>query len=185
MESWCCPKCNDSRVIPGHMRYGLEGGTTVGYVPYGVSPFPVILTIPLSSGFLCCFSCGHIWASLDPEKLRTHMRINGDELARQYLDFLEAGPYRDLPDVAEAHVAGDKVAEIDVLVLAGRRPEATRRFRDLSQVTWDQAIAALRNWRYLPRPQKLAMFGWTLKETSTSDPSMSLDHPMRDRWLDG
>ena len=81
--------------------------------------------------------------------------------------------------------AGEKVAEIDALVLEGKLPQATRRCRELLAITWDQAIDAIRIWHNLTRPQKLARCGWQSKEILQAEDPGWRDHPLRDRLLDG
>jgi hypothetical protein len=139
----------------------------------------------LGYGFLACSACGHVWTTLAPDKLRDFIQTYGTELIRQHLRTLEAGPNHDLPDTPEAREAGIRVAEIDALLLAGRQPEATRRYRQLTATTWDQAIDALRGWADLKRAEKLARFDWCPKDKSLADDQEGLDHPMRDRQLDG
>jgi hypothetical protein len=89
-----------------------------------------------------------------------------------------------LPVTPDAIEAAQKVAEIDALVLL-RQSEATRRYRDLAACTWDQAINDVRGWHNLKRAEKLARFGWVLKEPRRKDDPEGRDHPMRDPLLDG
>ncbi|AGA24610.1 hypothetical protein [Singulisphaera acidiphila] len=131
-----------------------------------------------------CLSCGHVWTSLAPDKLRSLIQSRGAELAKQHLASLDLGPAHDLPDVAEARDAAVKAAEIDALVLAYKQPEATRRYRQFTTTTWDEAIGTIRNWHHFKRREKLAMFGWHSKETSKADELKRLDHPMSDPLLD-
>jgi hypothetical protein len=178
-----CPTCKGLIIIPGRLGVAYQGNPGVDFVPDG---------IPVSSSragvevrFSACLSCGHVWASLVPDKLRTCIQVQGDEFARQWLDFLERGPDRDLPDVPEARRASLGVAEIDALVLANQHPAATMRLRVLAGVTWDDSISAIRDWRSWNREQKLEVLGWVSKESSKDEKSKPAEHPMRDPWLDG
>jgi hypothetical protein len=183
MDSICCPMCKATVIIPGRLGVAYPGNPAVNFVPGG---------IPVSSSragvevrFSSCLSCGHVWASLEPDKLRSCIQVQGDEMVRQWLDFLERGPDRDLPDVPEARRAAHRVAEIDALVLANQYPAATRRLRELAGVTWDHSVNAIRDWRGWKREQKLELFGWVSKESIKDDKSTPAEHPMRDPWLDG
>jgi hypothetical protein len=130
-------------------------------------------------------SCGHVWTRLQPDELRAFIGLSGTELGKQHFETILHGPYHDLPNVPAAHGAADKVAELDALVASGKDAEATRRYRDLSGMTWDQAIAGIWGWRYQERAKKLALFGWPPKEKTPTDEAEAEGHPMRDRWLDG
>jgi hypothetical protein len=123
--------------------------------------------------------------SVDPDLLRAFIVNHGNELARQQLEYIEAGPYHGLPKSAEAYAAADRIVEIDSLVASGRTSEATRRYRELMHATWDQAIDALRGWSGLKREEKLARVGWRPKEAAPAKEAGSGDHPLRDSWLDG
>lgn len=183
MEIQPCPKCKASTVvINGYVMPSGEAGrgTSTCFVPCNARTFRRKVGVNLQYGFSACSSCGHLWTSLAPDELRVFIQTFGTKLARQHLQTLEAGPSHDLPDTPEAREAGTRVAEIDALVLQGKQPEATRRYRELMPTTWDKAIDAVRDWQDLERPQKLARFGWQPKEGS--EPT---DHPMSDRLLDG
>jgi hypothetical protein len=90
-----------------------------------------------------------------------------------------------VPDDPEAREAAERVAEIDALVLADRRPEATRRYREVTGTSWDDALAALRGWHDLERTNKLALCGWCPKEPYRIDKLEEPSHPMLDPWIDG
>jgi hypothetical protein len=122
---------------------------------------------------------------LPPEKLRTYVHDRGGMLAWDHLQSLELGPAHDLPDCPEARQAGERVAEIDGLVLNGRQPEATRRYRELLGVKWDRAIDDVRGWREHSRAEKLAKFGWAPKQSLSANGSQAVVHPMHDPILDG
>ncbi len=184
MEAERCPVCDSASVVAGWVA--AEGAK---HRPCFVSPDTTVLFrspgVPLPYDFLVCLSCGHLWSSLPPKHVRDFIRTHGTELARQQLDALDFGPLRGLPDIPEAHEAGHGVAEIDNLIAAGKAPEATRRYRELTKTTWDQAIDAVRGWRDLKRPEKLARFGWVATEKAKPDEIGAAEHPMRDRLLDG
>ena len=178
MTPWRCPNCQAMTVIPGHFTAGEF--VALWFVPAqtpgnGVS---------LKCSFLCCWSCGHVWASVDPEKLRAHIEENGNELARERLRPFAREPFHGLPDCPEAHEAADGVAEIDALVFEGKLIAAIRRYRELTHTPWGQAGDDVRGWHDFKRARKLAMFGWRSKDAIVDDKS-TLEHPMRDRWLDG
>ena len=143
--------------------------------------------LPLACGFLSCWSCGHLWASLAAEELRIFIEERGREVARQHRDAAEFGPDHGLPDRPEARRAAQAVSEIDALVLSGRTSEARRQYRQLTRSTWFQAFIALRGWQDLERARKLALLGWTPKdETPTGKGKLTtLGHPLADRSLDG
>ncbi len=185
MEAQSCPKCAASTVIAGSIANSGEGGVGIFFVPFGNRSVRLQIGVELSSSFLYCLSCGHLWASVTPEKLRRLIEIHGTELAKQHYDSLSAGPYRGLPDYPEAREAADKVAEIDALVLAGKDGEATRRYRDLTGTTWDQALALVHGWHRMDRSRKLALCGWCPKDPPGFEKSEMREHPMLDRWLDG
>ncbi len=183
MNAECCPMCQGSAILagsvgsPGYMSYFVPRN-----MPIAAWSVPCV---PLTHEFRACLSCGHVWSSLRPRQLRALVEAHGRELDKQYLEFLDAGPDRDLPDVPLAREAGRCVAEIDALAVAGHQAEATRRYRQLKQATWDEAVNTVRHWPDLERAQKLALFGWAPKEKEHAPTTDLLDHPMRDRLLDG
>jgi hypothetical protein len=183
MDSICCPMCKASIIIPGRLGVAYQGNSVVNFVPGGMPVSSSLAGIEVL--FSACMACGHVWASLEPDKLRTCIQMQGDEMARQWLDSLERGLDRDLPDVPEARRAALRAAEIDALVLANQYPAATRRLRVLAGVTWDHSVSAIRDWRSWKREQKLEIFGWGSKESIKDEKSTPTEHPMRDPWLDG
>jgi hypothetical protein len=185
MEVRYCPMCKSSAVLPGHLGTASEGGIATTFVPIGMQSIFARPGVWLCQGSLSCLSCGHVWTRLAPDELRLYIRTHGDELVKQCLDFLEHGPDRDLPDVPEARLAGLGVAEIDALMLAGQLPAATRRLRELTGRTWDEAVNSLRNWRALKRARKLELLGWVSKRPFEEAVFKAAEHPMRDPWLDG
>lgn len=178
-----CPKCRATTVVelqlfvtdPHGQRYMVSG--LLG-LKLSVSRVPV-------QWLHSCFSCGHIWTDMDPLSIRTFLEEECGELGKQYAAVLEFGPLHDLPDLPEAHEAGRGVAEMDVLVLAGKELEARRRFRELTHHRWNETIDAVTHWHTLKRSRKLALFGWQSKEGSDEVEPELADHPMRDRLLDG
>ncbi len=178
MEKHLCPNCKSSTVVPGQLLTGelsgfwLFSSHTSGH---GVS---------LTGSFLSCWSCGHVWTSVDPAKLRACIATNGNELIKEQLEPFAHDPFYGLPDFPEAHVAANGVAEIDSLVFAGKIVEAIRRYRELTHTPWGPAGDDIRAWHSLKRPRKLAMFGWHEKEEAIDKESFAKD-PMRDRWIDG
>jgi hypothetical protein len=104
-------------------------------------------------------SCGHVWMTLDLKDLRVHARMHANELIRQHLESLEHGPHRGLPDSAEAREVDDQVAAIDCLLITGKQGEATRRYRERTGCTWDEALEKIREWPDLKRSVKLSLLG--------------------------
>jgi hypothetical protein len=184
MESARCMKCGSSKLVAGQVPRCFAFVPNAACLHFG-PPEGVRLRLESNTAF-ACLSCGHVGSlSVDPDFLRTFIVDHGNELARQQLECLEAGPYHDLPKSAEAYAVADRVVEIDSLVAMGRKPEATRRYRELMHATWDQAIGALRDWSGLTREEKLARAGWRPKEAAPSKETATGVHPMRDHWLDG
>jgi hypothetical protein len=186
MDAERCPKCNAFTVVAGHVTPGLGEmrDTHFCFVPIGTRPLRWKTGVVLRNAFLACSSCGHFWTSLAPNELRDFIEDYGRELAKQHLESLEAERHG-LPDCPKAREAGRRVATIDALMLADKQPEATRRYRQLTGTTWDQAIDTICHWRDLKRPQKLALFGWYPKDPPQADDSGMSGHPMRDALLDG
>ena len=121
MESYRCPKCDSSTVMPGIVSSMGEGGSCSSFVPHGTLPSSKNLWragVNLPYGFLACLSCGHLWSSLAPEDVRALIREHGTELAKQHLESLDSGPLHDLPDTpGSAREAGQRVAELDALCI--------------------------------------------------------------------
>jgi len=184
VDSYPCPECGSPKVLLG--RVFATNGHPVVFVPHGIDVTG--WTVP-GVGFpydhLCCLSCGLLWTRVAPEQVRLTITQRGSPIARQLFAVMDSGPYHGLPDVPEARRAADCVVEIDRLMLDGRQPAATRRYRDLMHCTWDQAIDALRRWAELERDEKLSRFGWHPKDVSSGRHREPLAHPMRDRLLDG
>ncbi len=161
MELDRCPACNEPGVARGQFlvdgNYGLDRG---GFALERACLFRFPPSVPLNAKPRACLSCGHVWSTIDPAKLRENIRLRGVEIDRQHLDEIDDGPFRDLPDTALARAMGKKVQEIDALVRNGRWIEAIRRYRDLQGVTWDQVHKDMNNWANMPREEKLALFGW-------------------------
>ncbi len=164
MEPVHCPSCGASKILAGLVMSMREGGG-VCFVPEGTRFLRGKRGIDLSGRFLHCLSCGHLWLNkgLTPAVLREFIRTYGMELTNDWFDALIDGPGHDLPDLPEACEAAAKVAELDALVIADRRPEATRHYRELTGTTWDQAIEFMRHWPERKRAEKLAHFGWQPK----------------------
>jgi hypothetical protein len=184
MESDRCPKCGSPTVIAGHVT-GSRSVPADVFVPSDVRLLRLRQGVALDGAtFRCCVSCGHLWAGLRPEDLRAFIEAYGDELAKQDVRPTDVGVDDGLPDLPEALGASRGVAEIDALIRAERRQEATRRYRDLTGGTWDQAIDAIRGWRDLTRDQKLVLFGWRPKGVSRDGRAKPYDDPMHDLLLD-
>jgi hypothetical protein len=178
MEAKRCPVCNTSRVLAGSIK---GGESSLTFVPTGIPGSLFETGVPLI--WHVCLACGYAWGSVTPQALRHFVEVRGGELLKQHIERLDKGVGHDLPDFLKSHQADEHVAEIDELVLAGKRAEATRRYRELSRATWDQAIETMQGWRNLKRDQKLALFGWPPEEKRPVPTSVS-DHPMVDPWID-
>jgi hypothetical protein len=178
MATHVCPICKSTTVFPGHFWSGDP--LPSWFIPKHTNGAGVSLTV----SFLCCCSCGHIWASVDPTVLRSCMLLHGSELIRERLQPFAVDPFYGLPDCPEAHEAAKGVAEIDELVLSGKIVEAIRRYRELTHTKWGQAGEEIRAWHNFKRARKLAMFGWHSKD-EVADEKTVREHPMRDRWIDG
>ncbi len=187
MESHQCPKCCSSNVVSGSLSGVGESGVAV-FIPRGLRFTAWLVRNPgvgLSNGSLCCLACGLVWTHAKPEEVRATIEKHGNALAKELLEVMEWGPYFDVPDLPEARNAADGVVEIDSLIMDGRQPAATRRYRELTHCTWDQAASVIRRWLDLARREKLALFGWRPKESESTGDPVTRDHPMRDRLLDG
>lgn len=184
MDTQSCPSCNATTVLEGRFVPSGDRGA-VGFAPLGGTALAWRVGVELPGNFYWCSTCGLVWAKFPPERLRKYVRERCGALAWDYLQALELGPAHDLPDCPDARRAAEGVAEIDGLVLRGSQPEATRRYRELLPVTWDQAIDEVKHWRDRSRPEKLARFGWSVKPVHAKDGSGAADHPMHDPLLDG
>lgn len=181
MEILRCPACGLTTGVLGEMLIEAKPGYGLAFLPLGLRGSPRRKSgFRVCKVFRCCAVCGHLWGSLESNELLDFIRTEDEEPVRQYLSALEAGAARDLPDQSLAREAAARTAEIDLLVLEEKHPEATRRYRELTGVTWDEAIDTVRAWRDLGRAEKLALFGWRPKEPP-GDPG----HPLHDRELDG
>ena len=185
MEAQSCPNCTASTVMAGCFAYAAQVDGGGGFVPGGMRGLRTSVGMFLPATFLYCLSCGHLWTNLAPKKVRRFIEKHGTSLVRQNYEAAVSGRYHGLPDVPEAREAADKVAEIDALVLAGKDGEAIRRYRDLTGITWDQALALVPGWHELDRARKLALCGWCPKDSPRFEKSELCEHPMLDRWLDG
>jgi hypothetical protein len=165
-----CPACGAATILKGFIAFG-EGYATQ-FVPNHCRATRT-QGVPTAVTARACAACGHVWMTLDPGRLREYVATHGEEIARQELDELERGPYRDLPDTAVAREVADKVAELDHLA-RGRAVGVVGRYRELRGVTWDIALKEAGDWHRLTRAEKLALFGWTPKKKVALD---DLDSP--------
>ncbi|WP_422924765.1 hypothetical protein [Singulisphaera sp. PoT] len=169
MEDLRCPACNSENLVAGHVGSMANGQGPNNFFPHRQLPLlqqGIGVTI---RGVQACASCGHVWGKMDPAALGKLIVDHGTELARQQWIIFSEGPEYDLPDHPRAKEAARHVYEVDRLVLADKQAEATRRYRELSKSTWDEAVAAMRGWQNLERSQKLARFGWIPPEDGLPD----------------
>ena len=177
MGSEPCVHCGRSTVLPGDVTSGLEGGRGDRFAPAHARYSRNRPGVPLRPGtFRACASCGHVWSSLDPRALRDFVAEYGDELLRQHLDELERGPFRDLPDTELARSIGARVAELDAPAWEGK-PGVIGRFREMTGLTWDEAIKLVSRWARLTREEKLALFGWRPKAKKGPIDDLDLPYP--------
>lgn len=162
MEASRCPRCHQASVIHGRM-VAQDSSPDEGFVPRNVRLFRHVQVVPLAQrATYACVSCGHLWSAVDPAKLRQFIATWGEEIAKQELDEIDRGPYRDLPDISLAREIAENIAELDALVREGK-PGGVARYREMRGVIWDEAINAMRRWTKLTREEKLALFGWEPK----------------------
>lgn len=183
MEVLRCPGCGGPKILPAQVLSG-EGNAIFLY-PAGASSVRWDLGVALSGGFHCCLNCGLVWNRLNPEQIQEFLGNHGTELGKQYLETVLKGPYHDLPDDPGARQAADRATEIDALLVSWRDGAATRRYREMTGKTWDQALNDIKHWRKYPRAMKLALFGWPPEEKRQDKGREGRTHPMRDPWLDG
>jgi hypothetical protein len=168
-----CPGCGEPTVVIGHVIAGSECDVGHTFAPRNCRPSWQAIGVAASAGFRACVSCGHVWNRVDPARLREYITSHGEELARQELDEIDYGIYRDLPDLAAAREVAEKVAAVDALVRRGRTG-GVGLYRELKGVTWDQALHETGRWARLSREEKLALFGWQPKKKVPVD---DLDSP--------
>lgn len=150
MDRVSCPRCGQAPVASSALLYPPS--------PYaGMAPR------------WACLGCGLAWSEHDPDLARAAIRAHGGELGRQLLDEVDRGPMRDLPDTAAAREVAAKVADIDHHARCSPENILARRYRELTGATWDEAVAAARNWRHLRREEKLARLGWVPKKAGPVD----------------
>ena len=169
-----CPRCGLAGSINGTLNPG-DGVYAPLFVPNHVnafrkSPGVTLLRVDVSA----CVKCGLVWSELDAADLRELIQASGKPVARQHLDRILHGRDLDLPQTEAALDISAKIAEIDAIVMAGKTGEVTRRYRDITGVSWDQAIKDTRHWRDLGRVEKLALFGWAFKKPSMDDLSETI-----------
>lgn len=168
-----CPRCGGSGVMHGSLVALVSNPphvVSVSFSPRSVTPgvFDLARGVGLAVETRACLKCGHVWSSLDPGRLRQFVETHGGALARQELDEIDRGIYRDLPDVELAREVAEKVAEIDSMVRRGEFGSVAR-YRELRGVAWDEAIKTMNGWSRLTRAEKLELFGWTSKKKPPVD----------------
>ena len=159
METDRCPRCDSPAIVTGEFRVDGHPGPAQLFVPDHARFLRLREGVHLDlAGPRRCAACGHVWATLKAEELQDFLRKYGDELAKQDAGLAGGERAKNVPEVPQARRAALRVEEIDALVRAEKRSEATRRYREFTGGTWDQAINAIRGWRDQP-VQKLSLFG--------------------------
>jgi len=185
MEVDRCPKCNGFAIVAGYVAASGGSGPAYVFVPHHVRLLRMKDGVQLEgANFRCCPECGHVWASLNVKELRDFIEAYGDALLRQDIQPLGTVSSHDPSAKPEVEAAVRGVTEIDALMRAGNQAKATRRYRDLSACTWDQAIDTVRGWRDFDWNHKLSLFGSGKSDLFPDGQSDLHDHPMRDRLLD-
>lgn len=167
-----CPRCGRPTVLAGHLIEGSHSTGTPRFLPEQVQMKLFAgqwWGVEVAGKFRGCLSCGLVWSGLDANRLVAFVREHGGELDRQQLDEWDHGPMRGLPDTAAARLVVARVAEIDRWVRSDQAGNATRRYRELTGASWDQAVAAIEAWRDLTREAKLARLGWGDKKGRLDD----------------
>ena len=172
MDQASCPRCGQPTVLAGHL---IEGGHSTG--PPRFLPEQVQMRlftgqwwgVEVAGKFRSCLACGLVWSELDANRLVAFVQEHGSELDRDQLAEWDGGPMRGLPDTEAARAVVARVAEIDHHVRSAQPGEATRRYREWTGVTWDEAVAIVKRWRDLSRAEKLARFGWLAKKARPDD----------------
>lgn len=179
MEPSFCPRCGKSTVVPGNL-VGPDGFPIAFFAPAATRS-----NVKLRTAVQACTSCGHVGTAVAPAELQSVIERYGNERVKQHLELLEKGRYHDLPDIPEAHEAADRVAEIDVLMLAGHALEALRRDRQFTHQSWDEVHGIMAKWADLKRSSKLALLGWRPKgQPDGAEDARRREHPMHDHLLD-
>lgn len=179
VEKPTCPACCSGVVVSGPVRTGEYAGH--GFVPRGLKGWNTAY-VPINPEFFACADCGMVWTNVVAGALPGFLERNLGPLGMECYRALRDGPGWDLPGHETAQAAARAVAEINDLMLRDRQPEATRKYRDLSGRTWDEASHAIFRWKKLTRAEKLALFGWEVKD---KEGRIAGAHPLHDRLLDG
>jgi hypothetical protein len=95
METNRCPNCGASTVTKGRFtRYSGEPLSRLRFEPASMRlfSFRFIRGVAITEGVHCCLSCGHIWASLEAEQLRSYIERYGNQYAKGELEPFEKSP---------------------------------------------------------------------------------------------
>src|SRR4051812_39959652 len=123
-----CPGCGGLKTIAGSMP-GPDAGSS-RFVPDHTRLFFNRSGVELARPrFRACLDCGLVWAAIDPARVRAFITEFGEEIARQQLDEMETGPFRDLPDTEWGRQIGGYISELDALARDGG--PLMRRYRDI------------------------------------------------------
>ena len=93
-----CPNCGAPTVTEGHLRhpdgYTLDALKGARFEPARMRYFSFRWKkgVTLTDGFDCCLACGHVWATLTPEQLRSYISRHGNKYAKQSLGPFEKSP---------------------------------------------------------------------------------------------
>jgi hypothetical protein len=89
METNRCPNCGASTVTKGQFwDYSHHRLGRLRFEPLGMRRFSFrwIRGVGITEGAHCCLSCGHVWASLKAEQLRSYIERYGNQYAKGELE---------------------------------------------------------------------------------------------------
>lgn len=79
-ETTSCPFCGFQGAIPGRLLGQLDLGMGFVFRPTGGRRFALLgRDVSVSDDFYACPTCGHLWATVSPSKLRRAMPASGSE----------------------------------------------------------------------------------------------------------
>ncbi len=167
-----CPYCLEEMGVEGQLVPGAESPRPISFYPDGMRMQSFEghwWGVELPTRHQACIACGHVWATIDTQALQTFLITNGSLPALGFLSQSGVGVMQGLPDTSQGRALALNIAEFDRLSRSGEDNLVARRFHALMGVTWDQAIAATRNWMSLTHTEKLERLGWITKKPPVDD----------------